>query len=705
MLATAILFACFSLPFEVNGDRSTEVTQSTGDYLGKSAGSLYWPRTLNPVHMVVVFTKFKGEAPGDSLAPYWASSLFDGSVGSVPHFFDSISFGQYKVSGEYLPKIYEVPHDSSYYVETYVDEKGIVRMYPDRQTTGYSNDVVKLLDEDPDVDFNLYDNDGKDGIPSSGDDDGFVDYLVLMPMSRPYNFILQLATGVMYLGLKDAYRTNDRNALGERIQIDKTSGSISVAWNLNSAIGTIIAELSHAYGAVDLMDKVYVNPPNDSAGIGYWGILGQGALGWDGQNGPIGPCAYNRMLMNSIGYNNSNLVDLYGLHEGIRMKDVGNPDGKIYRIWISSTEYYLLEHRSNSGANYYDRNIPQSGMLIFHIDETESNSTELTKLCDLECADGRYEDMGYPLGQYPDPLGGGDNLDFWAHDTAYTQQYNGNRGDATDVFDGVKFKSFGSETNPNSYTTKTNKPSGIEIFNIHWDGNEIVFDCYIPPIPEKTPIEVPRIGMAFQRSSTTSSYENYLNWEKDVYLVNFGLGHMPNQLVTVSKDTLTVNDLDFRLTYTVQKYVENYLLKNTDYERNTQIVRRYVSVDDFTDLISDFNGYSDGLNSGKTIAWVQKIEARTGIDALPVLPFTIGDAYPNPFNNQTTISYILSDAGITALEVYNVLGQRVMLIERGLEQPGYHSLNLNSSQLSSGVYLYRLRGSNLSQTKKFTVIK
>ncbi|MBN1293062.1 MAG: T9SS type A sorting domain-containing protein [Candidatus Latescibacteria bacterium] len=678
-----------------------------GEYIGKNTYSLDWPRNLNPVHIVVVFTKFKGEAPGDSLAPYWADSMFDGTIGSVPHFFDSISFGQYNVTGEYLPKMYEVPHDSSYYVETYTDDRGIVRRVEDRGTIAYSYDVVKLLDEDPNVDFNLFDNEGKDGKPSSGDDDGFVDYLVFMPRSRPYDFIQQLATGVMYLGLKDSYRTQDRNKAGQYIQVDKTSGSISVAWNLNSAIGTIVAELSHAYGAVDLMDKVYVDPTNDSAGIGFWGLLGQGALGWNGQNGPVGPCAYNRLLMNSIGYNNNNLVDLYGIHQGIRMKDVGHPDGKIYRIWINSKEYYLLEYRSNSGGNYYDRNIPESGLLIWHIDETSgnTNSTELMKQCDLECADGRYLDKGYPLGERPDPLKGGDNLDFWAHNYSYTQVHNGNQGDATDVFDGVKYRSFGSETNPNSYMSQTNRPSGIEIFNIHKEGDEMVFDCYIPPIPERSPVEAPRIGMAFQRSSTNSSYEKFLNWERNVYLINFGFGHIPNAVVSVTKDSLMVNTLDFSVSYDTQKYVEKFLLNNSSDQSNTQIVRRYVSVEDFNNMIDDFNGYKDIFGTGQTIAWVQQIKALSGSDALPVLPITVGNAYPNPFNNQTTISYILSDAGITALEVYNVLGQRVLLIDRGFEQPGYHSLRLNSSQLSSGIYLYRLRGSDISHTKKFTVIK
>ena len=679
---------CVSMTYVYAGqtdDSSRELTE----FLEKSANLRVWPRRLNPVHVVVVFTKFKDEAPAYTKPPYWAETLYDGAIGSVPDFFERVTFGKYKVTGEHLPKVYEMPHDSTYYDNVF----------------DYSLDITKMLDEDPDVDFSHFDNDGPDGIPSSDDDDGFVDYMVLMPRTRPYDFIQQLATGVMYLGLKDAYRTNDRSSIGERIQVDRTSGSISVAANRNQATGTIIGELTHAFGSVDLMDKIYVNPPNDSAGIGFWGLLGRGALGWGGYDGPVGPCAYNRILMNSAGYNNSNLVDLYGIHQGIRMKDVGHPDGKIYRLWINQTEYFLLEFRSNSGNNYYDRNLPNSGILIYHVDETESNSTELNKLCDVECADGRYTDKGYPLGLRPDPIKGGDNLDFWAHDRAHTVKFAGNEGDASDVFDGVNYTKFGTETNPNSYSKRTQRPTGIEIFNIRRDGDEMVFDCYIPPIPDRTPGEAPRIGMAFQRSSTNSSYENFLDWKKELYIVNFGFRHMGDALVTVTKDTLYVDPLEFNLSYDVQKQIEKRLMPDNRNTWNSRIVRRHVSVDTFNGILNKYGMLPEDINSDRQIRWVQKITAQSEPDALPVTAIGLFQNYPNPFNNQTTISYVLSTGGSTALEVYNILGQRVMLLDRGFVGAGHHSIRLDAAELPSGMYLYRLRGKSFSQINKFTVIK
>ncbi|MBN1293060.1 MAG: T9SS type A sorting domain-containing protein [Candidatus Latescibacteria bacterium] len=681
IIAFGLLIFCRSLLF--CEDNLTYSLQNTGG-TEKTAWQLSWPRRLNPVHMVIIFTKFNNEAPGVSQAPFWADELFDGSNGSVPHFFDSVSFGQYKVSGEFLPKMYEVANYSNYF--------------------DYSQAVIRMVDMDESVDFSRFDNDGPDGIPNSGDDDGYVDYIVLMPRTCPYDFISQHATGVMHMGLTEEYLTQNKSIKGERILIDQCSGCISTASNKNQAIGSIIAELSHAYGTVDLMDRVYVNPENDSAGVGWWDLLGRGALGWDQRDGPVGPCAYNRMLMNSIGPYNCNLVDIYGIHQGLRTKDVGHPDGKIFRLWITSFEYFLIEFRSNNGNNYYDRNIPESGLMIWHIDLTNSNSTEFEKLCDLECPDGRFLDKGYPYGTNPDPLRGGDNLDFWAHDDSYTREYGGNQGDATDVFDGVKYTIFGTATNPNSYTNDS-KISGIEIFNIRREEDEMVFDCIVPPFPEKWPGPVPLAGLGYQLSQDESSYEIIRNKEQDFYIVSFGMSYRPDALVIVNQDSMYVEQFTFDLPHEAQKVIEYYLMNGDKSNQNSQIIRKYVSSDRFNSILKNVGKSPDDIGNGKPISWVQKITRISDSEIQHIRSIELLQNYPNPFNNHTTISYVLNSGGTTMLEVYNILGQRVKVIDRDFEEAGFHNIQLDATDLSSGMYLYRLRGRTFSQTRRFTLIK
>ena len=654
-------------------------------YLEKKAGPLIWPRNINPVHVVVVFTRFEGEKPEDTLAPQWAENLFDGFPGSIPHFFDTVSFGQYRVTGEFLPKMYVVPpYDNMY---------------------EYSDAVVQLLINDPDVDFSRYDNDGRDGISNSDDDDGYVDYLVLMPRSRPYNFISQLATGVMYLGTREEFKTNTRRPDGSRILIDYASGCICTALTKNQAVGTIDAELCHAFGAVDLMDKIYVDPANDSAGIGFWGILGRGALGWDGKNGPVGPCAYNRMLMSSVGPSNSNLIDLYGINLGVRMKDTGSPDGKIYRLPFSQSEYFLLEFRNNHGANYYDRTIPQSGLLIWHIIEGNSNCVEMEKLCDLESPDGRFIDKGYPLGKNPDPLKGGDNLDFWSRDSNYAAKFAGNQGDATDVYDGVTYTMFGSKTNPNSYSHVTNRPTGIEIVNIRREGDEMVFDCYVPPYPDRMPGPAPPVGLAYQRNTDTSGYDLVLTGDKEFYLVSFGSGCRADAIITVTRDSLYVEPIEFEIPQEAEKALAAAGSGYSRQQGGFQIVRRFISNEEFTRIVGGYGFNPENYKPGGQLNWVQKIISISGDTEARILSIDLRQNYPNPFNGHTTIPYILPAGGSPVIEVYNILGQRVLLLDRGHEGPGYHETSLNASQLPSGVYLYRLSGCGFSLSRRFTLVK
>ncbi len=79
--------------------------------------------------------------------------------------------------------------------------------------------------------------------------------------------------------------------------------------------------------------------------------------------------------------------------------------------------------------------------------------------------------------------------------------------------------------------------------------------------------------------------------------------------------------------------------------------------------------------------------------------------YPNPFNPTTTIHYVLPKAGNVALTVYNVLGQRVAQLVDSRQTAGNHEIRFNASQLSSGVYFYRLQANNVVRTGKMMLIK
>ena len=85
--------------------------------------------------------------------------------------------------------------------------------------------------------------------------------------------------------------------------------------------------------------------------------------------------------------------------------------------------------------------------------------------------------------------------------------------------------------------------------------------------------------------------------------------------------------------------------------------------------------------------------------------FVLTQNYPNPFNPTTTINFVLPKSEVVIIKVYNQLGQQVAQLGNRKYGPGSHSLNFNASQLSSGVYYYRIQAGTFIKTKKMILLK
>ena len=79
--------------------------------------------------------------------------------------------------------------------------------------------------------------------------------------------------------------------------------------------------------------------------------------------------------------------------------------------------------------------------------------------------------------------------------------------------------------------------------------------------------------------------------------------------------------------------------------------------------------------------------------------------YPNPFNPSTTIRYNLANAGKVQLTVFNSLGQKVATLVNARQNAGSHAITFNASNLSSGVYYYKLSSNGVSQVRKMLLVK
>ncbi len=98
----------------------------------------------------------------------------------------------------------------------------------------------------------------------------------------------------------------------------------------------------------------------------------------------------------------------------------------------------------------------------------------------------------------------------------------------------------------------------------------------------------------------------------------------------------------------------------------------------------------------------------TAVRASAIAPktFTLSEAYPNPFNPSTNIQYTLSNAGVTSLKVYNVLGQLVKTVVDNLHQEaGTYTVHVDMSNVTSGVYFYTLEQGQNRLVHKMMLLK
>ncbi len=79
--------------------------------------------------------------------------------------------------------------------------------------------------------------------------------------------------------------------------------------------------------------------------------------------------------------------------------------------------------------------------------------------------------------------------------------------------------------------------------------------------------------------------------------------------------------------------------------------------------------------------------------------------YPNPFNPVTTIGFQLPQTSDVTLEVFDMIGRRVATLVNETVEAGTHEVTFDASNLSSGVYVYRLQTEGMTLSRKLTLIK
>ncbi len=85
--------------------------------------------------------------------------------------------------------------------------------------------------------------------------------------------------------------------------------------------------------------------------------------------------------------------------------------------------------------------------------------------------------------------------------------------------------------------------------------------------------------------------------------------------------------------------------------------------------------------------------------------FSLGQNYPNPFNPSTSIQFSLPQTSYVTLEVFNTLGETVGVLASEELSAGTYNYSWVVSNLTSGIYFYKLQAGSFFQTKKMILLK
>jgi hypothetical protein len=112
------------------------------------------------------------------------------------------------------------------------------------------------------------------------------------------------------------------------------------------------------------------------------------------------------------------------------------------------------------------------------------------------------------------------------------------------------------------------------------------------------------------------------------------------------------------------------------------------STDGVIDLISDIQGRPTAFN-----------------EVLQPKTYALTQNYPNPFNPSTTIEYSVPENAYVSLKIFDMTGREISTLVSKQQETGTYIVNWNASNLSSGVYFYRLDAGNFTATKKMMLVK
>jgi len=110
---------------------------------------------------------------------------------------------------------------------------------------------------------------------------------------------------------------------------------------------------------------------------------------------------------------------------------------------------------------------------------------------------------------------------------------------------------------------------------------------------------------------------------------------------------------------------------------------------------------SNGTNAGSAYIYSNFITGVENEQVETLEGFSLLQNYPNPFNPSTKISFSIPGLSFVTLKVYDVVGNEITTLVNEEKLEGVYEVEFNATELSSGIYFYKLKSGNFVETKEF----
>lgn len=136
---------------------------------------------------------------------------------------------------------------------------------------------------------------------------------------------------------------------------------------------------------------------------------------------------------------------------------------------------------------------------------------------------------------------------------------------------------------------------------------------------------------------------------------------------------------------------------------STAITQNGMSILAFQDNRNDAGGiYAQNINFNGTYGPATGVINESG---LTPDKYSLSQNYPNPFNPSTTIKFDLAKNGFVSIKIFDILGREIKSLVNDNFNKGSYEVSFNASEISSGVYFYKMESGDFSQIKKMMLLK